>query len=99
MINDCPIEGSFDGDQFIEHEKPYLLVRKVFLQPAIDISSLATYTSLDTCQMKLNYCPKKGNQAWTKSHMFYQRNKIVHDKQKSKEKTQAASRCCALLRQ
>ena len=27
MINDCPIEGSFDGDQFIEHEKPYLLVR------------------------------------------------------------------------
>ena len=59
MINDCPIEGSFDGDQFTEHEKPYLLVRKVFLQPAIDISSLATYTSLDTCQMKLNYCPKK----------------------------------------
>ena len=58
-----------------------------------------SYTSLDTCQMKLNYYPKKGNQAWTKSRMFYQRNKIFHDKQKSKEKTQAASRCCALLRQ
>ena len=113
MINGCPIEGSIGRSIHWTLKNLNLHVRKVFLQPAVDISSLATYTSLtpvrrsiinirgiikfmindcpikgswkpltymsegfssnqpltshrwpsytslDTCQMKLNYCPKK----------------------------------------